>query len=86
MSESTGRWLRRDIAVALAALLLLLAWEASGADLPLTRLFGNADGFAWRNHWLLERVLHDVAAWGLQAVFVLLGLNVLVPLDVLDAF
>ena len=85
MSESTGRWLRRDIAVALAALLLLLAWEASGADLPLTRLFGNADGFAWRNHWLLERVLHDGAAWCLQALFVLLGLNVLVPLPVIGA-
>ena len=85
MSEAAARWWRRDIAVALAALLLLLAWETSGADLPLTRLFGNADGFAWRNHWLLERVLHDGAAWGLQAVFVLLGLNVLVPLPVIGA-
>lgn len=85
MSESAGRWLRRDIAVTLVALVLLLAWEVSGADLPLTRLFGNADGFAWRNHWLLEPVLHDGAAWCLQAVFGLLGLNVLVPLPVIGA-
>jgi hypothetical protein len=85
MPEPARRWLRRDIAVALVTLVLLLWWEASGADLPLTRLFGTADGFAWRNHWLLERVLHDGAAWCLQAVFVVLGLNVLVPLPVIGA-
>jgi membrane-associated PAP2 superfamily phosphatase len=78
MSDAAAR--RRDVAVAGIGLLLLLAWDASGADLPLSRLFGSIDGFPWRNHWLLERVLHDGAAWCLRLVFVLLGLNVLRPL------
>lgn len=71
--------------VALVSLLLLLAWDASGADLPLTRLFGTANGFALRNHWLFERVLHDGAAWCLRLMFVLLGLNVLHPLPLIGA-
>ena len=85
MSEPARRWLRRDIVVAFVTLMLLLVWDASGADQPLTRLFGNAAGFAWRNHWLFERVLHDGAAVCLQAVFVVLGLNVLFPLPVIGA-
>jgi membrane-associated PAP2 superfamily phosphatase len=76
---------RRDAVVALLALLPLLAWDATGADLPLSRLFGDAGGFAWRNHWLLLRVLHDGSAWVLQAVFVVLGLNVLRPLPLIGA-
>ncbi len=58
------------------ALLLLLAWDFSGLDLPLTRLYGNAEGFAWRDHWLTGGVLHGGArrlAWGLIGVL-LLGL------------
>ena len=85
MSESARHWARRDATVAGIGLLLLLAWDASGADLPLTRLFGTAVGFAWRNHWLFERVLHDGAAACLKAGFVLLGLNVLVPLPLIGA-
>ena len=34
------RWHRRDLAITLAALLLLLAWDASGADLWLERFYG----------------------------------------------
>ncbi len=41
-----------------AALLLLLAWDASGADLRVAHWFGTADGFAWQHHWLTAQVLH----------------------------
>ena len=77
--------LRRDLGSVGLGLLLLLAWDASGADLPLSRLFGSADGFAWRHHWLFERVLHDGAAATLRWAFVLLGLNVLWPLPLIGA-
>lgn len=40
-------------------LALLLCWDASGLDVTLIRLFGTAQGFAWRDHWLASRVLHD---------------------------
>jgi membrane-associated PAP2 superfamily phosphatase len=39
--------------------LFVLAWDASGLDLPLARLAGAADGFPWREHWLLAGVLHE---------------------------
>lgn len=44
-----------------ALLLLALAWDATGLDLPLARLAGGADGFAWRDTWLLRSVLHEGA-------------------------
>ncbi|HSV79159.1 MAG TPA: phosphatase PAP2 family protein [Ramlibacter sp.] len=53
-------------AISLALLALALAWDASGADLPLARLAGSASGFPWREHWLLTEVLHEGArrfAW-----------------------
>jgi membrane-associated PAP2 superfamily phosphatase len=71
--------------VAVVGLILLLAWDASGADMPLSRMFGNGDGFALRHHWLVQHVLHDALAQGLHLVFVLLGVNVLFPLPVIGA-
>ncbi|MBW0170240.1 MAG: phosphatase PAP2 family protein [Hydrogenophaga sp.] len=44
-----------------ALLLLLVLWEVSGLDLPLARLYGNAEGFSWRNHWLTGGLLHGGA-------------------------
>ena len=55
--------LRRDALWTLAFLGLVLAWDASGADLPVVRWFGEAHGFAWRNHWLLAGVFHDGGRW-----------------------
>jgi len=81
--DAGTNWWRRDAAVALFGLLLLLGWDASGADLPLSRLFGDVDGFALRNDWLVEHVLHDGIARLLHGVFVLLGVNVLFALPVI---
>ncbi|HEY0824837.1 MAG TPA: phosphatase PAP2 family protein [Ramlibacter sp.] len=50
----------------LALFALALAWDASGLDLPLAHLAGSANGFPWRDHWLLSGVLHEGgrrAAW-----------------------
>lgn len=58
MTAARGRG-RRDLAITLAALLLIVAWDASGADLQLERLYGGLRGFPWREHWLTARVLHD---------------------------
>lgn len=47
---------------------LLLAWDASGLDLPLAFAVGTPHGFAWRDHWLLTTVLHDAGrqlSWAL---------------------
>lgn len=55
-----------EVLAALAGLVLLIAWDASPFDLALARWAGGADGFALRDHWLLEGVLHQGArglAW-----------------------
>jgi membrane-associated PAP2 superfamily phosphatase len=66
---------RMEAAWLTAALLaLVLAWDASGLDLPLARLAGSAHGFPLREHWLLSGVLHDGArrlAWVLALVLCL---------------
>jgi len=66
----------RDGLWVVAALLLLLAWDLSGLDMPLARLYGSLEGFAWRDHWLTGGVLHAGArrlAWVVFGVL-LLGL------------
>lgn len=52
-----------DVLVSLAGLTLLAAWEASGWDLRLVGLYGDASGFAWRDHWLTRNILHDAGRW-----------------------
>jgi membrane-associated PAP2 superfamily phosphatase len=41
----------------------LLAWDASSLDLALARQFGTPDGFALRDHWWLNAILHTTAKW-----------------------
>lgn len=56
-------------------LLALLAWDASGLDLPLARLAGAHTGFPWRDNWFLATVLHEGGrrlAW-LLALLLCLG-------------
>jgi len=74
---------RDDATPLLMALLALAAWDALGLDLPLARLFGSAQGFAWREHWLTSSVMHSGvrnAAWMLFAALVL---SIRFPLPVL---
>ena len=54
----------------LGALALVLAWDASGLDLALARLAGDAAGFAWRGDGWLYQALHEgprLAGWALLA-------------------
>lgn len=69
-----GARARHDLAVTLLALLALLAWDASGADLALMHAVGSARGFAWRDAWWARGLLHDGGR--LLAGVVLLGLVV----------
>ncbi len=67
-SIATDLW---PLAIALAA---LIAWDAIGFDLPLTRLFGTPLGFPWRDHWLTAGLLHNGmrnVAWLLFGILVI---------------
>jgi membrane-associated PAP2 superfamily phosphatase len=48
-------------ALTLVALVLLLAWDATGGDLALARLAGTPMGFPWRDNAFLVRVMHESA-------------------------
>lgn len=52
-----------DVWVAVVTGVLLLAWDATGADLLVSQWFGTAQGFAWREHWLTARLLHEGGRW-----------------------
>lgn len=43
------RW-PRDLALTLAALAAVVAWDLSGLDLAVTSLFGSPSGFALRDY------------------------------------
>lgn len=54
-------WTRRRLyALTLFLFLSIALWDALGLDLPLARLFGTAQGFAWRGHPALVLWLHEV--------------------------
>lgn len=55
----------------LIVLLLIIAWDATGLDLRVVRLFGDATGFSLRDHWLFSKVLHDgvrMLSWMVLAI------------------
>ena len=75
--ESTQR---RDLTVAGVTLALLLLWDPRGLYLVWVRAWGDATGFAWRDHWLTSRVAHDGGRWLAGAVLAALVVNLRWPL------
>lgn len=66
MPSSPQRTLATPVVVTLALLAAAIGWDAAGMDLAAARWFGGADGFPWRDHWLLSTVMHQggrVASW-----------------------
>lgn len=43
-------------------LLLIVGWEISGLDRPVSQMFSGPSGFAWHEWWVAVR-LHDVGRW-----------------------
>lgn len=70
---------RRDLWVAAVALLLLLAWDASGFDLAIVRRYGSASGFPWQEHWFTRGLLHQGGRWLGFAVLAVLVVNLRWP-------
>lgn len=71
--------LSRPAALWLTCLLAALAWDASGLDLPVMRLIGDADGFPLRHHPWLSRWLHDGLRQAALALLAVLLLSTLWP-------
>lgn len=49
----------RPLLALLLALLPLLAWDATGADMAVARWFADASGFYWRDAWWTRGLLHE---------------------------
>jgi phosphoglycerol transferase MdoB-like AlkP superfamily enzyme/membrane-associated PAP2 superfamily phosphatase len=60
-------------------LLVTLLWDLSGLDLPVMQTIGNPHGFALRDIWLLEHVLHDGMRQAMTAAFAWLCIWALWP-------
>ena len=71
--------LRRLYAVTLLLFLLLVLWDASGLDLPLARLFGGAQGFAWRDHHTFGLLTHEGPRYASGALLAALAVGVWRP-------
>jgi len=57
-------------------MLLLLCWDQLGWDRDVSRWFGDANGFVWRDAWLTSSLLHQggrVLAWGAVALLLVHG-------------
>jgi len=68
------------LAVWLSGLLIFtLLWDLSGLDLSVMQVIGSPQGFALRDVWLLERVLHDGLRQSMTAAFALLCIWTLWP-------
>ena len=67
------------------SLVLLLLWDASGLDLWMAALFGNARGFPLQNHWLWNDVLHDEIKPFTWALEIALLVGIAVPFSALRA-
>jgi len=65
---------RRDLAWCAVLWLMVVMVDISGVDFSITRIFGAADGFAWRNHWLTSDVAHR---GGRMVSWILFGVTVL---------
>ncbi|MDH0867419.1 phosphatase PAP2 family protein [Mitsuaria sp. GD03876] len=72
--------LRRGLLIALLSLATLLAWDLAGWDLAVVRLFGDAHGFALRDHWVTAGLLHQGGRWLTTGLAVMLLVNAVRPL------
>ena len=64
-------------------LLCLMAWDASGLDLPMARIFASPAGFALRDNWFLVQVMHEGAKLLSWVLVILLVIGIAWPVGFL---
>lgn len=78
--RASPSWAKLDATVALLGLLLLATWDLGGLDIALTRSWGTAAGFPWRDHWFTAGAMHGgirIVGW---LAFIALAVSVWRPL------
>ena len=79
-SSGPGAALARDMLLLGGVFVALIAWDALGLDLPISRWFGDAAGFPWRDQWLVSDVLHSGARYAAWALALVLAAGIWRPL------
>ncbi len=69
---AAGRAFARPALWLCGLLAFTLLWDLSGLDMAVMRAIGSGQGFALRDQWLLERVLHDGLRQAMVLAFLLL--------------
>lgn len=70
---------RRLCALTLLLFLWLALWDASGLDLPLARVFGGAQGFAWRGSHAFTVLTHELPRHASGVLLAALAVGVFRP-------
>lgn len=78
-STKSERW-QFDAALCLLALIALIAWDLSGLDLALVRMYADAGGFALRDDWFVKIFFHEGGRKLTAAMIILLLVNIWRPL------
>jgi membrane-associated PAP2 superfamily phosphatase len=82
-SVTVSGWLdgtsKRVGVLAMLALCVVLAWDATGWDVAASAWLGGVQGFPLRNNWWLEHVWHDRTRQAMTGLFVLVCLWALWP-------
>jgi membrane-associated PAP2 superfamily phosphatase len=76
--DAAGSPGRRDLGVTVAMLALVLAWDFSGLDVHVVRLFGGPHGFAAHDSLWASTIIHSGGrslAWALAAVLLVVALR-----------
>lgn len=56
--QSAAHW-RISAAISFALMILILAWDFSGGDMQMARMWGDPSGFPMRDHWWMVKVMHE---------------------------
>lgn len=76
-----GSPFRRDAVGLVAAMVLIILWDASGLDRRVSQLFGTDKGFSWRDHWLTASVLHDKVKFVAWPLVLVLAISIWFPIS-----
>jgi len=72
------RW-QFDATICALALVALIAWDMSGLDLALVRMYADASGFPLRGHWVMTSIFHEGGRNLTALMLVLLLINIWRP-------
>jgi membrane-associated PAP2 superfamily phosphatase len=78
--QGSSRW-QFDAMICVLALAALIAWDLSGLDLVLVRMYADASGFALRESWAVKILFHEGGRKLTATMMILLLINIWWPVS-----